>query len=74
LIVSARPVQDALSISSADERQRLDAVLGQITVVATVLPLDDETFRAALALLESRDIPPQDALVYSSISRHMRAN
>src|SRR5262245_58559332 len=45
---TARAVQDALSVSSAAERQRLDAVLGQIIAVATVIPLDGAAFRAAL--------------------------
>lgn len=71
---TAQSVMDLLNNSAAEERQRLDATVGRIVAVATVLPLDGDTFRAALALLASQDIPPQDALVYSSISQHMQAN
>jgi predicted nucleic acid-binding protein len=71
---TAQAVQDALSVSSAAERQRLDTVLGHIMAVATVIPLDGVAFRAALALLTNQNIPPQDALVYSSVSQCERIN
>ncbi|MFN8513981.1 MAG: PIN domain-containing protein [Thermomicrobiales bacterium] len=71
---TAQPVRDTLNNSAAEERQRLDAAVGRIAAVATILPLDGDTFQAALALLTIRDIPPQDALVYSAISQHMQAN
>ncbi|MCE2435823.1 MAG: DUF4935 domain-containing protein [Candidatus Latescibacteria bacterium] len=57
--------------SVEDEKNRLDEILERILQPIEVIPIDLNTIREAIKFQESRDLEPQDSIVYASIIEHL---
>jgi predicted nucleic acid-binding protein len=57
--------------SGEQEKHRLNATLYRILGAAQIIPISLETIRAAIAFQSSRDLSPQDSIVYASILEHL---
>jgi predicted nucleic acid-binding protein len=62
---------DLLSRSVEEEKGRLDVALRRILGIATIIPLDAAAMQHAIELQASRNLSPQDSLVYASVHRHL---
>lgn len=57
--------------SGEEEKRRLDEILERILQTVEVIPIGLSTIRAAIAFQKSRNLSPQDAIVYASILDHL---
>lgn len=57
--------------SGEEEKQRLDSAISRILETATVIPIERDTIRTAIKLQETRNLSPQDSIVYASILSHL---
>ena len=57
--------------SGEEEKSRLDETLERLLRTAEVIPIGLNTIRAATILQKTRNLSPQDAIVYASILDHM---
>ena len=57
--------------SVEEEKNRLDETLERILQTVKVIPIDLNTIREAIKFQESRDLEPQDSIVYASIIEHL---
>lgn len=63
-----------LLVESGEEQKRiLDGLLEDLLAVARVLPLDRQTFARAVGFQNSRDLKPQDSIVYASVITDLEA-
>lgn len=60
-----------LFTSGEEEKRRLDDILERILQIADVIPVGSNISRAATTLQRSRDLSPQDAIVYASVLDHL---
>lgn len=60
-----------LFTSGEEEKRRLDDILERILQIADVIPVGSNIIRAATTLQRSRDLSPQDAIVYASVLDHL---
>ena len=63
---------DLLIRSGEEEKNRLDETLERILQTVEVIPIDLSTIRASITLQKSRNLSPQDALIYASILDHLK--
>lgn len=63
----------ALGISGGEEKQRLDSVLLTVLNSSTLIPLDRPIVESAIDLQGTRDLEPQDSVVYASLLAHLRS-
>lgn len=63
----------ALVNSGEEDRQRLEAAIGAVERVGTVLPLDAAGVRNAYAAEHQLNLSAQDATVYASVRQHLAA-
>lgn len=63
-----------LTRSIDEDKKRIDGLCRRLLTVATVVKLDGATVSASLDLQASRDLSPQDALVYASVIAHVRSS
>lgn len=66
-----RDLTDLLIRSGEKEKNRLDETLERILQTVEVIPIDLSTIRASITLQKSRNLSPQDALIYASILDHL---
>ena len=66
-----RDLTDLLIRSGEEEKHRLDETLERILQTVEVIPIDLSTIRASIKLQKSRNLSPQDALIYASILDHL---
>lgn len=66
-----RDITDLLIRSGEEENNRLNETLERILQTVEVIPIDSSTIRAAITLQKSRNLSPQDALIYASILDHL---
>ncbi|MFN2453250.1 MAG: PIN domain-containing protein [Pyrinomonadaceae bacterium] len=66
-----RDVTKTLIRSGEEEKQRLDNAVNRILETATVIPIERETIKAAIKLQHTRNLSPQDSIVYASILLHL---
>ncbi len=57
--------------SVEDEKNRLDETLERILQTVDVIPIGSSTIRKAITFQKSRDLEPQDSIVYASILEHL---
>lgn len=62
---------DLLIESGEKEKNRLDETLERILQTVEVIPIGLSTIRASIKLQKSRNLSPQDALIYASILDHL---
>jgi len=65
-------VTKALLESGEDEKLRLHAVVERILAVASLIPLEAQTMRAAIQIQKSAKLEPQDSIIYASILSHLQ--
>lgn len=64
-----------LLVESGDEQKRiLDGLLKELLAVARVLLLDRRTFARAVDFQKTRDLKPQDSIVYASVITDLEAH
>ncbi len=64
-----------LLVESGEEQKRiLDGLLKELLAVARVLPLDRQTFARAVDFQNTRDLKPQDSIVYASVITDLEAH
>ena len=64
-----------LLVESGEEQKRvLDGLLKELLGVARVLPLNRETFARAVEFQTTRDLKPQDSIVYASVIADLEAH
>lgn len=57
--------------SGEEEKHRLNETLERILQTVEVIPIGLSTIRASITLQKSRNLSPQDALIYASILDHL---
>lgn len=70
---SAREVTVVLSESASDEKARLDSALLQLLNISTIIPLDNNVLRLSLDYQSRFALSPQDAIVFASVSGHLKS-
>jgi len=64
-----------LLVESGEEQKRiLDGLLKELLAVDRVLPLDRQTFARAVDFQNTRDLKPQDSIVYASVITDLEAH
>ena len=64
-------VTKTLVRSGEEEKQRLDGTVSRILETATVIPIERDTIKAAIELQKTRNLSPQDSIVYASVLSHL---
>ena len=64
-------ITKVLTISGGEEKQRLDATVLRVLDTSNVIPLDHAVLEAAIELQSTRDLEPQDSIVYASVLAHL---
>jgi predicted nucleic acid-binding protein len=64
-------VTKTLVRSGEEEKQRLDNAVSRILETATVIPIERDTIKAAIDLQKTRNLSPQDSIVYASVLSHL---
>jgi predicted nucleic acid-binding protein len=64
-------VTKTLIKSGEEEKQRLDQAINRILETATVIPIERDTIKAAVELQKTRNLSPQDSIVYASVLAHL---
>jgi predicted nucleic acid-binding protein len=59
--------------SVEEEKQRLDDAISRILETTTVIPILPDTIKRAISLQKTRDLSPQDSIVYASVLTHLSA-
>jgi predicted nucleic acid-binding protein len=57
--------------SGEEEKERLDNAASRILETATVVPIEREVILAAIAFQKTRNLSPQDSIVYASVLSHL---
>lgn len=70
-VETLQAVTGLLARSSQDEDQRLIDVLGQLLVVADIIPLEAKVLLSAAQHRVNFALKPQDSIVYSSVLHHL---
>jgi predicted nucleic acid-binding protein len=60
--------------SSEEEKDRLDQVLTKVLDIVEIIPIDIDVIKSALALQKSRNLSPQDSIVYASLLSQLVKN
>ena len=60
-----------ISRSKDEEKQRLNAVLERLSKIAQLIPIDAAVFLDAVSHGTTYKLEPQDAIVFSSVLRHL---
>lgn len=71
---SSQDFQDLTNLllsSVEDEKNRLDEILERILQTVDVIPIGLSIIREAITFQKSRDLGPQDSIVYASIIGHL---
>jgi predicted nucleic acid-binding protein len=63
-----------LSTSGREEKNRLDAAVLRIVNAATLIAINQEIVKKAMELQSTRDLDPQDSLVYAAILSHLASD
>ena len=67
-------ITKALAVSGGEEKRRLDRVALRVLKASTLIPIDHAVLEAAIDLQTSRDLEPQDSIVYASVLAHLTAS
>jgi hypothetical protein len=67
-----RELTNLLVQSGEEEKRRLDEVLDRILNITEIIPIGQETIKAAISLQKSRSLKPQDSIVYASVLQHLK--
>lgn len=57
--------------SGEEEKHRLDRAASRILETAVVVPIEKEVIRAAIDFQRTRNLSPQDSIVYASVLSHL---
>jgi len=57
--------------SGEEEKERLDNAATRILETAVVIPIEREVIKAAIDFQQSRNLAPQDSIVYASVLSHL---
>ncbi|PYS92225.1 MAG: hypothetical protein DMF64_09570 [Acidobacteria bacterium] len=57
--------------SGEEEKQRLDDTISRMLETTTVIPIARDTIKAAIKLQKTRNLSPQDSIVYASVLSHL---
>ena len=71
---SSKEFQDitrTLIQSGEEEKRRLDDTISRILQTAIVIPIGRDTVRSAIELQKTRNLSPQDSIVYASVLSHL---
>ena len=66
-----RGITKTLVESGEEEKERLDNATSRILEAAVVVPIEREVIRAAIAFQKTRNLSPQDSIVYASVLSHL---
>lgn len=73
-INSIQDISSLLIQSNEEERQRFNLYRERLLRAADIVPLNPEILTAALGYELTYGLPPQDALVYTSVIHHLQQN
>ncbi len=57
--------------SGEEEKERLDNAVSRILETAVVIPIEREVIKAAIDFQKTRNLSPQDSIVYASVMSHL---
>lgn len=57
--------------SGEEEKERLNNVVSRILETADVVPIEREVIKTAINVQMTRNLPPQDSIVYASVLSHL---
>ena len=69
-----REITKSLIQSGEEEKGRLDNAVNRILETAIVVPIERELIKAAIELQKTRNLSPQDSIVYASVLSHLSNN
>jgi predicted nucleic acid-binding protein len=64
-------ITESLVESGEAEKERLDNAVSEILETAVVIPIKREVIKEAVSLQKTRNLSPQDSIVYASILSHL---
>jgi len=65
-------ITNALRRSAGEEKRRLDDAMNRVLESALVAPIGRDTLRSAIDLQRTRNLSPQDSIVYASVLSHVK--
>lgn len=57
--------------SGEKEKEELDNTISKVLKTATIIPIDREVIKAAISFQKTRNLSPQDSIVYASVLSHL---
>ena len=57
--------------SGEKEKEELDNTISKVLKTATIIPIDREVIKAAIGFQKTRNLSPQDSIVYASVLSHL---
>ncbi|MCI0491114.1 MAG: PIN domain-containing protein [Blastocatellia bacterium] len=60
--------------SGGEEKERLDNAVSRILEKAVVVPIEREVIKAAIDFQKTRNLSPQDSIVYASVLSHLSSS
>lgn len=70
---TTRGLNVILSESASEEKARLDATLGRLTNISTMIPLTGDVLRTSIDYQSEFALGPQDAIVFASVVSHLQS-
>jgi len=64
-------ITNRLIQSGEEEKGRLDSSVSRILEIATVVPIERELIKGAIEFQKTRNLSPQDSIVYASVLSHL---
>lgn len=71
--VELQELTKMLAQSGQEEKQRLDVIVRKLLQILTVIPSTSAVLQSALLLQNTRNLSPQDSIVYASVLSHLSA-